>query len=488
MVTQETPETTGAAPARHFAERSVLGLAVVVAAGLAFGLLVLLVRLHWVPLQSLDGGVADGLNHLLSRHPALVSLANGISVAGSRTVLIWLGAIALVLLLLRRQQRLAVYFAVTVAGALLLDPSVKTLVGRLRPVVESPVAHAPGNSFPSGHALDSMVVYGGLVLVFLPVVAPRLRKVFIGVPMVVVVLIGLSRISLGVHFLSDVLAGWLLGAAWLGVTAYAMRVWRRESGQPPTPITEGLEPEAAPDLRLAPAEQKLVPHPWAGAAVLVTGWVLTFGPLYLIGYTLTHLTPGTWVQSFDDGVPRWLQTFRSPALDHLSWLWSKAGDTHAILFVSLVFCPIALAAWRQWRPVLFVVLAMLGELTLFLCTAAAVGRPRPPVEQLDGQMPTSSFPSGHIAATTCLWVSIAILSMPRIRHWWRWIFLGLAIVLPAGVAISRMYRGEHHPTDLLGALVLAACWLTLLVRVIRPNEHAVGVHEAARDAERATTP
>jgi undecaprenyl-diphosphatase len=488
MVTQETPETTGAAPARHFAERSVLGLAVVVAAGLAFGLLVLLVRLHWVPLQSLDGGVADGLNHLLSRHPALVSLANGISVAGSRTVLIWLGGIALVLLLLRRQQRLAVYFAVTVAGALLLDPSVKTLVGRLRPVVESPVAHAPGNSFPSGHALDSMVVYGALVLVFLPVVAPRLRKVFIGVPMAVVVLIGLSRISLGVHFLSDVLAGWLLGAAWLGVTAYAMRVWRRESGQPPTPITEGLEPEAAPDLRLAPAEQKLVPHPWAGAAVLVTGWVLTFGLLYLIGYTLTHLTPGTWVQSFDDGVPRWLQTFRSPALDHLSWLWSKAGDTHAILFVSLVFCPVALAAWRQWRPVLFVVLAMLGELTLFLCTAAAVGRPRPPVEQLDGQMPTSSFPSGHIAATTCLWVSIAILSMPRIRHGWRWIFLGLAIVLPAGVAISRMYRGEHHPTDLLGALVLAACWLTLLVRVIRPNEHAVGVHEAARDAERATTP
>ena len=62
---------------------------------------------------------------------------------------------------------------------------------------------------------------------------------------------------------------------------------------------------------------------------------------------------------------------------------------------------------------LFLVLAMFGELTLFLVTAAAVGRPRPPVQQLDGQMPTSSFPSGHIAATLCLWVSIALLVTAR---------------------------------------------------------------------------
>jgi len=115
-----------------------------------------------------------------------------------------------------------------------------------------------------------------------------------------------------------------------------------------------------------------------------------------------------------------------------------------------------------------------------------VGRPRPPVDQLDGQMPTSSFPSGHIAATTCMWAAIAILSMPRIRHWWRWIFLALAIVMPIGVAVSRMYRGEHHPTDMLGAFILSACWLSLLVWTIKPNQHAVGVHESARDAEAVT--
>jgi membrane-associated phospholipid phosphatase len=176
-----------------------------------------------------------------------------------------------------------------------------------------------------------------------------------------------------------------------------------------------------------------------------------------------------WSPGFDDAVPRWLQTFRTPRLDHLSWLGSKAGDTHAILAVSLVFCPLALALWRQWRPVLFVVLTMLGEITLFLCVAAAVGRPRPAAVHLDGQMPTSSFPSGHIAATICLWTAIALVSMPRIRQWWRWVFLGLAVVMPASVALSRMYRGEHHPTDVLGAGLLAACWLSVLFWTVRPN-------------------
>jgi undecaprenyl-diphosphatase len=220
------------------------------------------------------------------------------------------------------------------------------------------------------------------------------------------------------------------------------------------------------------AELRLVPHPWAGGAEILVGWVFTFGLLYLVGYLLTEHTGGTWLGRFDDGADRWLQTFRNPSLDHLSYLWSKAGDTHAILAVALVFCPLAIALWRQWRPVLFLVLAMFGELTLFLCSASAVGRPRPPVEQLDGQMPTSSFPSGHIAATMCLWIAIALLVLGRVRQWWRWIFVALAIIMPIGVALSRMYRGEHHPTDVLGAAMLTACWLGVLCWTVRPNAEA----------------
>ncbi|WP_430783483.1 phosphatase PAP2 family protein [Actinoplanes sp. G11-F43] len=474
-------ERTGWAPVRHFAERSVLGLLVVAAVGLTFGVLLLLVRFHWQPLLDLDESIAHSLNRWAAGSETTVAVLQQISSFGGRGVLIPLVALAAALLFIRRRPRPGIYLLLTGAGALILDPSLKAVIGRLRPVVEVPVASAPGNSFPSGHALGSMVVYGMLVLVFLPALRRRWRPWFIGLAALIVAAVGFTRLALGVHYLSDVLGGWLLGVAWISVTAYAFRIWRREAGHETPPITDGLEPEAGPDLRLAPAEKAVLPHPWAKGAEILVGWVFVFGMLYLVGYSVNR-----WEPSFDDAVPRWLQTFRTPDLDHLSWLASKAGDTHAILIISLVFCPLALALWRQWRPIVFLALTMVGELTLFLCTAAAIGRERPSVEQLDGQMPTSSFPSGHIAATMCLWVAIAIIVMARVRQPWRWIFPALAVLMPAMVALSRMYRGMHHPTDLLGATLLTAGWIGVLWWVIRPNAHAETVSEAAGEAERAT--
>jgi undecaprenyl-diphosphatase len=460
-------ERGGWRPVRHFAEHSVLGLLVVVVAGLVFGTLLLLVRYSWKPMLELDQHLDDRLNALVAPNPAAVAVLKGISAAGGRSWLIPLVVLVCVLLLIRRRPRLAIYLAITGLGAALLDPSLKALVGRVRPVVADPIAYGMGNSFPSGHTLGSTIVYGALTLVFLSVAHGKWRWWLVGAAALLVFAIGLSRIALGVHFLSDVIAGWLLGLAWISITAYAFRVWRREAGQPTPPLAEGHEPEAAPDLAPAPAEKALLPHPWAKGAEILVGWVFTFGVLYLVGYTVTRWSPG-----FDDAFPRWLQTFRTPTLDHVSWLWSKAGDTHAILAISLIFCPIALAVWRQWRPVLFIVLAMFGELTLFLLSAAATGRPRPQAEHLDGQLPTSSFPSGHIAATMCLWVAIALICMGRIERWWRWLFLVPAIVMPVGVAVSRMYRGMHHPTDVLGALILTACWLSVLWWTVRPNAEA----------------
>ena len=482
-------ERAGWAPVRHFAERSVAGLVAVVLAGLGFGALVLLVRTHWSPLQNLDQSIARNLNDLVAPHPGLVKALTTITSAGGRGVLLPLVVMAILLLLIRRRPRLALYLAVTGAGALLLDPSLKALVGRVRPVVADPVAYGGGNSFPSGHTLGATIVYGMLALVVLSATRGRHRGWVVTVAALIALVVGLTRLALGVHFLSDVLAGWLLGLAWISVTAYAFRVWRREAGHPtPPPLAQGLEPEAAPDLVPAPAEQAVLPHPWAKGAEILVGWVLTFGVLYAVGYALTRWTPGTWLGGFDDGVPRWLQTFRTDTLDHLSWLASKAGDTHAILFVSLIFCPVALALWRQWRPILFLVLTMVGELTLFLCAAAATGRPRPPVEQMDGRMPTSSFPSGHIAATMCLWVAIAVIATPRIRRWWRHVFLAMAVLMPAMVALSRMYRGMHHPTDVLGATLLTACWVGALYWIIRPNAHAETVEEAAEEAAEVRKP
>jgi undecaprenyl-diphosphatase len=474
-------------PLGHFAERSLVGLVAITGAGAAFGFLIMLVRVKWDPLFAVDHGVAARLNDLISPHGSLVTVLNAITDLGGRPVVLWLVTVAAVGLLIRRQGRLAVYVIVTGLGALILDLTLKTLVDRLRPEVEVSIGSYAGASFPSGHALGSMVVYGALLLVFLPAMAPRWRKPAIVSATVLVVAIGLTRIALGVHFVSDVLGAWLLGIIWLGVTSYAFRLWRRERGRAAPPLTEGLEPEAGRDITPAPDEQQVVPHPRSAVAELLVGWVLVFGALYGFGMYVSYYADSTFLATLDSQVPRWFAERHTDELTGLSVVLSRLGDTHAILFVSMVFCPLIVAVWRRWRPVVFVALAMFGELSLFLASAAAVDRPRPEVDNLDGRMPTSSYPSGHIAATICLYLAIAILVMARTDRWWRWLTVALAVIMPVAVAVSRMYRGMHHPTDSLGAVLLSALWIGLLYWVLRPNADVYQGNRPSIESEEVRT-
>jgi undecaprenyl-diphosphatase len=451
--------------------RRLTGLAGFTAVALLFGVLLVAVRLQWVPLESVDRGIAEGLNRAVAGRPAVVRAMKILSLLGSYGVLSWLVGIAVLVLLVRRRFRLALYLLVAGAGAIILDPTLKLAVGRLRPVVADPVAVGGGNSFPSGHALSSSIVYGALLLVFVPALPRRARVPVIGALAVLIGLIGFSRLALGVHFLSDVVGGWCLAASWLGLTAYAFELWRTERGLAPTqPLTEGLEPEAADDLRPTgpPITVDAVGRGWAAAGAVVA-WVLTFGVLCAMGVPLARYRNGNGDLFWDHTIPHWLAAHRTPALDRISALGSDYGNTHAILDIGLIAGAVALAAIRRWRPVVFLVATMLGEVTLFLATAAIADRARPDVSHLDGPLPTSSYPSGHVAATILLYAAIAALVLPRTRAWWRWLFVAAAIVMPLWVAASRLYRGMHHPTDLLGSVVLAACWLAAMLYLVRPN-------------------
>ena len=148
----------------------------------------------------------------------------------------------------RGHGRLAVFLVVTTLGGGLLDTVVKEAVGRERPSLLEPVATAHGKSFPSGHAMSSTVAYGALLLVFLPAIGRRYRAAVVAGAVVLVVAIGFSRLALGVHYLSDVIGGYVLGLAWLAASTAAFSTWRVERGRTPVDVGEGLEPEAADDL------------------------------------------------------------------------------------------------------------------------------------------------------------------------------------------------------------------------------------------------
>jgi membrane-associated phospholipid phosphatase len=471
--------------AGRFAGRSLAGFAVVGAGGVVFALLTLLVRAHFGPLYTVDQGVAVRLNHAVARHPLLVRILTLVTQLGARQQLIGIVAVVVIGLLIRRQHRLALYLVITGLGSVILDPTLKLIIGRLRPVVPDPIAHGGGNSFPSGHSLSSFIVYGALLLVFLPVVKKRWRPYAIALVALLIVAVGFSRIALGVHFVSDVVGAWCLGVAWLGVTGYAFQLWRRETGRPPVSPDDGLEPEARSGIR--PGQVPADDNRSRGALVaeLLVGIVLVYGALFALGLlvTKTHVTDHLG----DISANRWFAAHRTPRLNKVSDYLATSGNTHAILAVGLVVTPILLFWTRTWRSVVFMLTLMFGELALFLGTAAVIQRPRPAVPHLEGHLPTSAFPSGHLAATICLYTGFVLLVWPRTHAWWRWPFLVAAVLMPIGVGWARLYRGMHHPWDLAGSVVLAAGWLTVCYLVIRPNANqpraaAVAGIEDARSA------
>jgi undecaprenyl-diphosphatase len=261
---------------------------------------------------------------------------------------------------------------------------------------------------------------------------------------------------------------------------------RKETHQPVTqPLSEGLEPEAGADLETAEPEPGR--HPGRTAAVLSIAWVLTLGVIVGIGELIMHSGNGNGNILGDHTVTHWLAAQRTPTLTRWSALFSSLGATQVVLIVVLATCVLAYAISRSWRPVVFIATLMVGELALFLVTAAIVKRPRPDVPNLDPKLPTYAYPSGHVAATLCIWIGIAVLVIGSARGWWRWLFLVPAIVMPILVATSRMYRGEHHPTDILGSLLFAAIWIPAAYALIRPL-HRVRSRNRAEPSAREEVP
>lgn len=465
-------------------------LIAVSATALVFAILLVLVRLQWPPLESVDRGAAAHLNNLISGHAALVTVVKAVTWLGSDGVLWTVVGVTVIVLAIRRRWRLAIYLLVTGAGAIVLDPILKSLVGRLRPVVAHPIAHGTGDSFPSGHSLGSIVCYGAILLVFLPAARGRWRTAFVTAIVALIALIGISRILLGVHYLSDVIGAWAIGITWLGLTAFAFELTRRAAGQRVTdPVTEGLEPEARADLTPAQPETAMsntpTRHRGPIAAGILVAWVLILGVVVGVGELVTKDGNGNVLG--DRTIPHWFAAHRTPSLTHWSLIFTTLGATTAILVVAVATCVVFLAVTRHWRPVIFIATLMFGELAAFLAATAVVKRPRPDVSHLDHHLPTSAYPSGHTAATCCLYVAVAILVIGHARGWWRWLFLIPAIAMPILVATSRMYRGEHHPTDVLGSLLFAALWLTATTLLIRPNaDRRSRTHPAASSAGQKT--
>lgn len=173
-----------------------------------------------------------------------------------------------------------------------------------------------------------------------------------------------------------------------------------------------------------------------------------------IGLLLTRTFKGdAWLTSEND-LNTDLADNRNPGLNRVSDILSGLGNTAAIVGALVVVAAALALAMKKWRPSIFLVLAVAGQALVFLCVQFAVKRPRPDVKRLDSGIPTSSYPSGHTGAATALFVGSALLVAWYVRkRWLRTLAVTVFLAVPLLVALSRLYRGAHHLSDVLAAYV-----------------------------------
>ena len=156
---------------------------------------------------------------------------------GSVAVLAVLALIVFFYLVLQKRRLKAAALVVSLGGGLMLSETLKQVFERTRPPAEWHAAESLNASFPSGHALLSTVVYLTLgAMLARAAKTPALKGYAMGVAVALAFVVGASRVYLGVHWASDVLGGWSLGAAWATVCWLAERGIAHRRSQPSQPV------------------------------------------------------------------------------------------------------------------------------------------------------------------------------------------------------------------------------------------------------------
>lgn len=204
------------------------------------------------------------------------------------------------------------------------------------------------------------------------------------------------------------------------------------------------------------------------AVVYLVGYILLAATIVALGLLLTEvLLPIDVVVEADRAVPGWLEDHRSPWLTDLSAVTSLAGDI-PVLPGLVILAIIAGLVVKKFRIGVFLLAAVLAEVTLYRVGTLAIPRNRPDVEQLDVLPIDHSFPSGHVAASFVVYIGLVLLITSRVpRRRVSVLVWTIGVVMVVAVAASRVYRGMHHPLDVLSGSLLGAGSLLIALTAIR---------------------
>ena len=210
----------------------------------------------------------------------------------------------------------------------------------------------------------------------------------------------------------------------------------------------------------------------AGTAVrrLALPAVVLAGIMVLLGLLLTKILDSSPVSREDAEVSRELAAARNSDGKVVTSLFTLLAETPTVVALTAVAAVVFRLVFKRWRESVVIVCAVVGETLIFWLTTLLIDRRRPEVPQLDPAPPTSSFPSGHTAASVAFYGTVAVIVLWHTRAvWLRWLAVGLAVAIPLAVGAARLYRGMHFPTDVLAGLLLGTAWLGTVTTRLRPD-------------------
>lgn len=193
--------------------------------------LAVLVRDSWDPLRHFD---ESGSHSLETGRGLWRDVVLGVTQLGAPLLLEAAAVVIAVLLFRQHRRRVASYVLVSVLGAELLSTLTKLLVDRVRPCLHE-ISCPTTTSFPSGHAVGAAAFWGTAAVLLLPRLGRRSWLLLLIPPVV-----ALTRVVLGVHYPSDVLAGLVMGGCWATAATAVFAAWKDERAGREVPLEEGI--------------------------------------------------------------------------------------------------------------------------------------------------------------------------------------------------------------------------------------------------------
>jgi membrane-associated phospholipid phosphatase len=195
----------------------------------------------------------------------------------------------------------------------------------------------------------------------------------------------------------------------------------------------------------------------------IAGWLLL---MIGLGLLVTRVLARDWPFTLEDSVNRDLAAGRTGDGNAISGFFSLVGSTPVIIGVTVVAALVLRRRLHRWREPIFLCVAVAAQAVVFFFTTLAIDRARPAVPKMDVSPPTSSFPSGHTSAAVALYAGLALVLATLARRSWLKAAAWLLILVPVAVAVSRLYRGMHHPSDVTASFLNGAACITIAARAL----------------------